>query len=311
MERVLVTGGAGFIGSNQVGALLDKGYAVTVYDDLSIGRMENLEEYKGDGNFEFVKGDILDYDTLVRAVKGAKYLIHLAAISGVAVSIDDPVGTNRINVEGTLNVLNAAKDTGVEKVVAASSASVYGNCPERPLPEEACCDPLSPYAVTKVAMEDYGHVFTRLYDLPVACPRYFNVYGPKQDPESDYAAVIPLFITRALAGEDITIFGDGGQTRDFIFIEDVVRANILALESDVSGSFNIASGKGISIKELAENIIPLLNSDSKIVHEDPRPGEIRDSLAGTAKARKELGFKTEFDLESGLGRTCEWFRKSL
>jgi len=214
-----------------------------------------------------------------------------------------------VNIEGTLNVLTAAKDAGVEKVVVASSSSVYGDTPELPKREDMPYNPLSPYAVSKVTKELYSRVFGQLYDLPVACLRYFNVYGPNQDPKSEYAAVIPKFVTSALLGKPLTVNGDGLQTRDFTYIEDVVQANLLAMKGNSTGNFNIAYGENISIKELAGKIIALASSTSEIVHVAPRPGDIRDSLADIQKAREMLGYDPEFNLDRGLKMTIEYFKK--
>jgi len=309
VSKVFVTGGAGFIGSNIVEALLRQGYEVVAYDNLITGKKENISEFEENENFRFVEGDILEYDKLLKEMTGASYVLHQAALPSVARSVVDPATTNRINVEGTINVLLAAKEVGVEKVVIASSSSIYGDTPELPKREDMPYNPLSPYAVTKVTKELYANVFSELYDISTICLRYFNVYGPKQDPKSEYAAVIPKFITSALEGKPLTIYGDGRQTRDFTFVEDVVQANLLAMKSSVEGNYNIACGRNISIRELAERILKLTSSSSEIIHVEPRPGDVRHSLADISKAKKELGYKPKYNLDEGLVKTIEWFQE--
>jgi UDP-glucose 4-epimerase len=308
MEKVLITGGAGFIGSNLVGALLKEGYEVVVYDNLITGKKVNIAEFEDNKKFHFVKGDILDYRKLFQEVAKAKYVLHQAALPSVARSLTDPLTTDKINVEGALNVLLAARKANVEKVVIASSSSIYGDTPQLPKREDMPYNPLSPYAVSKTSEELYCRVFSELYGLSTICLRYFNVYGPRQDPRSEYAAVIPKFIVSALEGKPLTIYGDGEQTRDFTFVEDVVQANLLAMEGG-EGSFNIAYGRSVSINKLAEKIIELTSSSSEIIHVEPRPGDVRHSLADITRARKELGFKPRFSLEEGLKKTIEWFKR--
>lgn len=311
MDKVLVTGGAGFIGSNIVGALVERGYYVKAYDNLVTGKLENIREFMKNENFTFVQGDILEYKKLINEMNGVDYVLHQAALPSVSRSVLDPATTDRINVGGTINVLLAAKEVGVKKVVIASSSSVYGNTSKLPKQETMLYNPLSPYAVSKVATELYAEVFSKLYDVSTVCLRYFNVYGPKQDPTGEYAAVVPKFIMSALKGEPLTIYGDGNQTRDFTFVEDVVQANILAMKSDAEGNYNIAYGKSVSIQELAEKIIKLTFSKSKIIYLDPRPGDIRHSLADISKAMRDLGYSPRYDLNSGLIKTIEWFNKMI
>jgi len=311
VDKVLVTGGAGFIGSNIVGALVERGYYVTAYDNLVTGKLENIREFMKNENFTFVQGDVLEYKKLINEMNGVDYVLHQAALPSVSRSVLDPATTDRINVGGTINVLLAAKEVGVKKVVIASSSSVYGNTPKLPKQETMLYNPLSPYAVSKVATELYAEVFSKLYDVSTVCLRYFNVYGPKQDPTGEYAAVVPKFIMSALKGEPLTIYGDGSQTRDFTFVEDVVQANILAMKSDAEGNYNIAYGKSVSIQELAEKIIKLTFSKSKIIYLDPRPGDIRHSLADISKAMRDLGYSPRYDLNSGLIKTIEWFNKMI
>ena len=310
MTKVFVTGGAGFIGSHITRALIKRGYEVVAYDNLITGKKENIQEFEENANFHFVKGDILEYDRLLKEMSGANYVLHQAALSSVVQSFRDPVKTNRVNVDGTINVLLAAKEVDIEKVVIASSSSIYGDTSELPIHEKAPYNPLSPYAVTKVTKELYAKVFNKLYDISTICLRYFNVYGPKQDSKNEYAAVIPKFIIAAIRGKPLTIHGDGRQTRDFVFVEDVVNANLLAMESSAEGNFNIAYGRNVSIVEIAEKILKITSSSSEVVHTNPRLGDIRNSLADISKARKVLGYKPKYNLDKGLIKTVEWFREN-
>lgn len=308
MKTVLVTGGAGFIGSNIVEALLP-GRKVIVIDDLSTGRAENLEGMKG--SLEFIQGSILDAALLRDVIKsrGVDLICHQAARPSVAKSLKDPVKTTDINVSGTVTVFSAASDCGVKRVVYASSSSVYGDTPELPKVETMPLRPKSPYAASKAAKELYASVFSGLYGTVIIGLRYFNVYGRRQDPASEYAAVIPKFITLALKGEPITIEGDGEQTRDFTYIDDVVSANVkaLAAENVKSASINIAYGSRISVLELARMIIALTGSSSKIEHRPARPGDVRDSLADIGAAKRLIGYEPRFDIGAGLRETADWF----
>jgi UDP-glucose 4-epimerase len=303
--KVVVTGGCGFIGSHLVEELAEK-YEVIVIDDLSSGKVENLTSTR---NVRFVKGSVTNLNLLKDISKDAECIFHQAAISSVQKSLEDPTRINKANVIGTLNVLIAARDCGINKVIYASSSSVYGDTPELQKREDMNPNPLSPYAVSKLAGEYYCKVFNELYGIKIACLRYFNVYGPKQDPASEYAAVIPRFITRVINNKPPIIYGDGKQTRDFIFVKDVVRANILAMEKNAEGIFNIASGKQVSINELAEVIIKLLGKNLKPVYTDPRPGDIKHSLADISLAREKLGYEPEYNLRSGLEMTVVWYLK--
>ena len=303
-KKVIVTGGAGFIGSNLVDEL-SKQHSVTVVDDLSTGKMENIAHLK---NIDFILGSITDLGLLKRAFEGAEYVFHLAALPSVQRSVDDPLASNAANIDGTLNVLLAARDCGVKKVIYASSSAVYGDEPTLPKREDMMPGPLSPYAVGKITGEYYARVFSELYGLRTVCLRYFNVYGPRQDPASEYSAVIPIFISRILAGKAPVIFGDGNQTRDFAFVRDVVRANILSMEQEqAEGVFNIACGKRTSLNHLAGIIMEILGLEAGLIHEKPRPGDIQDSLADISAARNELGYEPEYDLMSGLSKTVDWF----
>lgn len=305
MAQIVITGGAGFIGSNIALGLCEED-DVTVIDDLSTGSMKNIEEAL-DG-IRFVRGDIRDTELLRREMASADYVLHQAALPSVQRSIEDPVATNQANVDGTLSVLLAARDCGVRKVVYASSSSVYGDTPALPKREEMPPNPKSPYAVTKLAGEHYCRVFSEVYGLRTVSLRYFNVFGPRQDPESQYAAVIPIFIKRILGRRPPVIFGDGLQTRDFTFVRDVVEANRLAMEGQAEGVFNIACGRQTSLNDLAEMIMEITGIRMEKVYERPRKGDIRDSLADISSARRMLGYEPRFDLERGLEETIEWFR---
>lgn len=303
--KVVVTGGAGFIGSN-LAEELSKKHDVIIIDNLSTGRMENLDEIIDKVNF--IKGSITDQELLRKAFAGADSVFHQAAMPSVQRSIDDPIASNEANVDGTLNVLVAARDCGVGKVVYASSSSVYGDTPTLPKKEDMIPNPKSPYAVSKLAGEYYCRVFSEVYGLSTACLRYFNVYGPRQDPQSQYSAVIPIFVTKILAGEPPVILGDGTQTRDFTFVKDVVTANILAMESEAEGVFNIACGHRVSLNELAANIMEIADTRLDSIYDKPRLGDIKDSLADISSARNKMGYEPSFDLNSGLEETIKWFR---
>jgi len=305
--KVVVTGGAGFIGSN-LAEELSKKHDVIIIDNLSTGRMENLDEIIDKANF--IKGSITDQELLRKAFAGADTVFHQAAMPSVQRSIDDPIASNEANVDGTLNVLVAARDCGVGKVVYASSSSVYGDTPTLPKKEDMMPNPKSPYAVSKLAGEYYCRVFSEVYGLSTACLRYFNVYGPRQDPQSQYSAVIPIFVTKILAGEPPIILGDGTQTRDFTFVKDVVTANILAMESEAEGVFNIACGHRVSLNELAANIMEIADTRLDSIYDKPRLGDIKDSLADISSARNEMGYEPSFDLNSGLEETIKWFRRN-
>jgi UDP-glucose 4-epimerase len=313
--RILITGGAGFIGSNIAERLLSLGHEVTVLDDLSTGKIENLQALMGHTRFSFNRGSILDLPFLRDLIKSRRIerICHQAARPSVARSIEDPLATHEVNITGTLNVLKAAHEAQCQRVAAASSSSIYGNTPVLPKREDMHYRPRSPYAASKVAGELYLQVFHAVYGLQTIGLRYFNVYGRRQDPNSHYAAVIPKFIRLALKGEPLPIEGNGDQTRDFTYIDDVVNANLLALTvSEVHGEcLNIGFGEQTSIRSLAETIIRLTRSLSEIAYRDPRPGDVRDSLADIAQAKGLLGYKPEHRLADGLDVTIDWYRKSL
>ncbi len=305
--RVGITGGAGFIGSNLAHELASNN-DVTIIDNLSTGRIGNIADLIDKQKITFIKGSILDLPLLEEVFTGLDYLFHQAAIPSVSRSVANPQVSHEANLTGTLNVLLASKHNHIKKVIYASSSSVYGNTPVLPKVEDMKPNPLSPYAVTKLAGEYYCNVFHTVYGLPTACLRYFNVYGPRQDPDSQYAAVIPKFITRSLQGKPHIIFGDGEQTRDFTYIKDVVKANIMAAESSESGIFNVGRGERISINQLSEIISKIVGTDLKPVYEEPRPGDVDHSLAEITKA-KSFNYKPEYDLEAGVNETVRWFNE--
>ncbi len=306
--RYIVTGGAGFIGSNLAERLARDGHEVVIVDDLSAGRQENIVHILSHPRVTFVEGSVTDLVLLVDACAGADGIFHQAAVASVPRSVANPLETNAVNVTGTLNVLWAAKECGVPAVVAASTSAIYGDDPVFPKCETMVPTPLSPYAVSKLAGEHYGKVFADLYGIRTVFLRYFNVFGPRQDPNSEYAAVIPKFITRLLGDKPPIIYGDGEQTRDFIFVADVVRANIQAMESGASGVFNIAGGSRISLNHLSSILAETTGIHHRPVYEPPRPGDVRDSLAEITRAGEAFGFSPRYTLEAGLRETVAWFR---
>lgn len=307
-KRVVITGGAGFIGSNIAEELSARNELIIV-DDLSSGRPDNIAHLHRLPNVSFRQGSILDLALLREAIRGADYVFHLAALASVPLSIEDPLRTEQVNTLGTLNVLVAARDSRVKKVVFSSSCAVYGDTPCLPALEDMLPQPLSPYAVTKAAAEHYCSVFRHVYGLPAVALRYFNVYGPRQDPRSEYAAVVPKFISRALAGSPLTVFGDGQQTRDFVYVKDVVSANIGAAESDVSGVFNIGSGRPTSVLQLADLILKLTGARSTLVHQPPQPGEIRHSHGDISRAA-QFGYNPRHSIEEGIRETIAALKPS-
>jgi len=302
MEKVIVTGGAGFIGSHLAEELVRRGYQVTILDDLSTGKMGNIKKLLSKDNVQFIQGSVTNSSLLKELFHGAIYVFHQAAIPSVPRSVKDPLATNEVNITGTLNVLLAARVSKVRKIIYASSSSVYGDTPTLPKREDMVPSPQSPYAASKLAGEYYCRVFQEVYGLVTVCLRYFNVYGPKQNPDSQYAAVIPRFLRWASEGSPLIIYGDGEQTRDFTFIADAVAANILAAESNASGVFNIGRGKSITINELARLVIKLTGNNVESVHQEPREGDIRHSLADISKAGT-FGYEPRYNLEEGLEET--------
>ena len=308
-KRIIVTGGAGFIGSNLARYISNLQNHVVVIDDLSTGREENISDLIAESKIEFVKGSITDLDFLEDTFHNIDYIFHEAALPSVPRSIKDPVTTNQVNINGTLNVLIAAKNSGVQKVIYASSSSVYGDTPTLPKKETMIPKPQSPYAVSKLTGEYYCEVFSNVFRLPTVALRYFNVYGPYQDPLSQYAAVIPRFITCILNGQSPIVYGDGEQTRDFTFINDIIEANILAAESKATGIFNAAGGNRISINQLAASVMEICHKKLKIVHNDSRPGDIKHSLADRSRATEAFGFTPKYNIENGLKETIKWYQK--
>ena len=298
-KKVIVTGGAGFIGSQLAEGLLTRGYAVTILDDFSTGKRANIDRLLKNNSVEFVEGSVTDLPLLQKLFGGIYYVFHQAALARVPFSIENPLSANEVNITGTLNVLLAARDNKVKKVVFASSSSIYGDTEVLPQHETMLPNPLSPYALTKLAGEHYCSIFRDIFKLNTICLRYFNVYGPRQDPHSQYAMVIPAFIDRISSGTPPVIFDDGEQSRDFTFIQDVVNANIRAAESDANGVFNIGGGKNITINRLAELIIKLLQKDIRPVYDKPRLGDVKHTLADISKA-KLFGYEPEWSLEDGL-----------
>lgn len=313
MARYLVTGVAGFIGSNLAHALVARGEEVRGVDNLSHGREENLAGIAE--KVDFRKADVCDSNAMRSACAGVDYVLHQAALGSVPRSLADPIGSNHANVVGTLTILQAAREAGVKRLVYASSSSVYGDTPTLPKNEEMTPNPIAPYAVSKYAGELYAQSFARVLGLETVCLRYFNVFGPRQHPTSEYAAVLPRFIRAMLSQQQPTVFGDGLQSRDFTYIENVVSANLLACAASsekVSGKvFNIATGKKISLLEIYGFLQELT-----AFHQDPlfapaRTGDIRDSLADTTRAYAAMGYKTLIDFKEGLRRTVDWYRQEF
>ena len=330
----LITGGAGFIGSHLAEELWKSGSQIRILDNLSTGKKENLEEAMGNSRFkfpnskegsriaplgdkgEFIWGDIADLETCRQACQGISFVFHLAALGSVPRSVEDPITSHRANATGTLNILHAAKEAKVRRLVYASSSSVYGNLSSdpggvKPKREDFPPSPQSPYAATKLAGEQYCRIFASLYGLETVSLRFFNVFGPRQDPNSLYAAVIPRFITALLTGQSPHIFGDGKQSRDFTYVENVVEANLLAAEApDVSGGvFNIACGRQTTVNTLLATLQEISGRKIPPQYEEARSGEVRHSLSSIELARAHLGYKVKVDLEEGLQATWRWFQK--
>jgi UDP-N-acetylglucosamine/UDP-N-acetylgalactosamine 4-epimerase len=313
MARFLVTGGGGFIGSNLVEAILGRGDAARVLDNFATGRRENLARAAewakaGGGSFELIEGDIRDNDTCRRAVAGADFVLHQAAIPSVQRSVQDPASSNEVNVTGTLNLLLAAREAKVKRFVMASSSSLYGESEVLPKVETMPSAPISPYGLQKLAGETYCGIFHRLYGLPTVALRYFNVFGPRQDPTSEYSAVIPKFIASIKAGATPTIFGDGEQTRDFSYIANVVQANLKACSAGpeaLGGAYNIACGERISLNELVGILAGFAGRSVTPTYAPHRPGDIKHSLAGIDKAARLLGYRPDVTVREGLRRTWD------
>ncbi len=312
MQKVLVTGGAGFIGSNLTEALLKKGCVVRVLDNFSTGRKENLTFEREYSSLEIIEGDVCDLKTCQKAMRKIEYVFHEAALPSVQRSIEDPEASNAINVGGTLNILLAAKEEKAKRVIYAASSSVYGDTPTLPKHEEMNPNPLSPYALQKYVGEQYCRLFHQLYDLDTVSLRYFNIFGPKQDPNSLYSAVIPKFIDALLLHRRPIIFGDGEQSRDFTYIETVVQANLLAMSAEhLHGeAINIACGKRTSLNQLLSILKDILGSTQSPIYEEARQGDVKHSLADIRKGKEVIHYAPIVGIETGLKKTVEFFKKS-
>jgi UDP-glucose 4-epimerase len=313
MAKICVTGAAGFIGGHLAEELLREGHQVAGLDDFSSGKRENAELLARHPNFTLVEGSIADPDAALRAVAGATWVFHLAAIPSVPLSVAEPERTNAVNVGGTVNLLEIARKAAVQRVVLACSCAAYGDGPDQPKHEGLVPRPMSPYAAQKIACELYAQTYTRAYGLPCVALRYFNVYGPRQDPKSEYAAAIPRFTTRLLKGQRPIVFGDGLQTRDFVHILDVVRANLLAATSDKAPGevVNVASGVSSSLIDLIATLKQVIGPSAaglEIEHQAPRAGDLRESSADISKARAVLGYEPRVQLKEGLAGVVEFFR---
>ncbi len=309
MATFLVTGGAGFIGSNIVDELLRRDHRVRVLDNLSTGREENLEEARP--RIDLIRGDVRDAAVVDKAVDGVDFVLHQAALASVPRSIADPVANNEVNVQGTLNVLVAAQKHRVKRVVYASSSSVYGDSEELPKVETMTPNPKSPYAVAKLAAEYYGRVFAGLHGMTVVALRYFNVFGPRQDPNSQYSAVIPIFVKNLLEGRSPTIHGDGEQSRDFTFVSNVVNANLLCCEANISGGkvYNIACGGRYTLNQLFEALKSRIGTDVAATYGPARAGDVKHSMAAIDRIQRETGYRVAIDFDEGIDRTVRWYRE--
>jgi len=310
-SKALVTGGAGFIGSHIVDRLLIHGLEVTVVDNLSTGQLKNIVYNENQQNFHSIKGDIRDLDLIRRIVKEVDIVFHEAALISVVSSFKDPLTTHDVNVTGTLNLLKTCLNSGVKRFIFASSASIYGETETLPMKENMVPGPISPYAVSKLAAEYYAKLFYKVYGLETVCLRYFNVYGPRQR-YGHYSGVIPIFINRLLSNEPPIIYGNGEQKRDFVNVQDIVDANMLALRSKnaVGHVFNIGTGKATSVNQLAKIVLQIFGKkDLQPVHTDPRPGDTKEgSYADISKARRVLGYDPKISLEDGIIKLVEWYR---
>ena len=317
MKRILITGGAGFIGSNLTEALLNRSDVelVRVLDNFATGYQHNINEFLSHPKFEFVEGDIRNYEDVIQAVKGIEVISHQAALGSVPRSLKDPMTSNNVNVLGSMNMFHAAKESGVDRVVYASSSSVYGDDPDSPKEEDRLGNVLSPYAASKRSIELYAKAFSNVYPFRFIAMRYFNVFGPRQNAQGAYAAVIPQFITALLNGEQATIFGDGSQTRDFTYIDNVLQMNMKALSTDNKDAFNryynVACGSTTSLNRVYEILAACAKSEIRPNYTDPRQGDIKDSLANIDLAKKHIGYKPEIQIEEGLVKTFEWFEKNM
>lgn len=315
-KRILITGGAGFIGSNITDYLVANKYEhITVLDNLETGNIHNIKKHIDSGTIHFIEGNIFDYETCLTATKNQDIILHQAALGSVPRSIANPLATHQTNVTGFINILEAARQNKVNRIVYASSSSVYGDDLNMPKEEEVVGNPLSPYAVSKKTNELYANVFAATYQMEIIGLRYFNVFGPKQNPAGPYAAVIPIFIDKLLNNQSPTIFGDGNNTRDFTYVENVIQANLLAAftenKSAINQVYNIAYGATTSLNKLFELIATELSSGIKVMYGDKRPGEIKDSFASIKKAKNLLQYKPLISLEEGIKKTLTWYKNNL
>lgn len=320
-SRILITGGAGFIGSNLCDSFLEAGNEVVCLDNLSTGNKENISHLMSDGKFSFIEGDIREFETCRRAMEGIDIVLHQAALGSVPRSINDPLTTNEVNVTGFLNMLHAAKESGVKRVVYAASSSTYGDSKALPKMENNIGMPLSPYAVTKYVNELYAHVYGDLFGMEIIGLRYFNVFGKRQTPDGAYAAAIPKFVSAFINHQSPTVHGDGLQTRDFTYIDNVVQMNHLAAtttnEKAIRQVYNVAYGERTTLIDLIEIIrqalVPFDSAiaDVSLVHTEPRAGDVRDSLADVSKAKELLGYKPEYSLRAGVEEAIAWYWESL
>src|SRR5436853_1304469 len=310
MSTYLITGVAAFIGSSLARAVLDQGDKVRGVDNFATGKLENLQEILH--QIDFREADILDLDAMNEACKGVDYVLHQAAIPSVPKSVLDPLGSNQANVDGTVNILIAARDAKVRRVVYAASSSAYGDTPTLPKREDMTPNPISPYAVAKLASEYYMVSFYRCYGLETVCLRYFNIFGPRQDPTSPYSGVLSKFITQMLKGQQPTIFGDGTQSRDFTYVDNAVEANLLACKAPANqvagGVFNTASGHRADLNETLQLLKKIIGFKGEVKYGPERAGDVKHSLADITRAEKHLGYKAKVEFEAGLSRTIEWYR---
>ena len=304
MKKVLVTGGAGFIGSHTVDLLLGKEIPVRVLDNFSSGHRSNLPG--SHPLLEIVTGDITNQQTVTESIGGVSHCLHLAAQVSVIASFENPVHSAMQNIIGFVNIITAAQNEGIERLVYASSAAIYGQPSEIPLPEDAAKAQLSPYGLEKQVDEEYADFFARVHGLSSLGQRYFNVYGPRQDPKSPYAGVIALFVDRIIEGRDVTVYGDGYQTRDFIYVEDVARTNLAALQGDLSGACNVGTGHQSTLLDLVDVLAKITGKFPEVDHEPPREGDIRHSLANVDRMNRELGIKAKISMEDGLRALIEY-----
>jgi len=315
MHSILVTGGAGFIGSNLVESLLkrDDVGLVRVLDDLSTGYWENVREFQGNSKYEFIEGSITDYSTCEKALKGIDLVSHQAALGSVPRSIENPIRTNNVNVNGTLNILNASKDLGVKRVVLAFSSSTYGDSKELPKVEDRIGRPLSPYAASKVMCEHLAHVYHKTYGLDYIGLRYFNIFGPRQNPDNPYAAVIPIFCKAFIEGKPIIINGDGETSRDFTFVKNAVLANELALftedENALNEVFNVACGEQTSLNEMVRTLERISRNKVEVNYKEERRGDVKFSLADISKISNKLGYEPNITFEEGLEDVYSWYKE--